>query len=74
MVHQVFSIYQIEKESYYTTNSFDSEKDFEEFLIEIKGRSKVDFNVDVNSSDKILTLSTCADNNNYRVVLHAKKI
>lgn len=72
--YQVFSIYQIEKETYYTTNSFDSEKAFEEFLIEIKGRSKVDFNVDVNSSDKILTLSTCADNNNYRVVLHAKKI
>ena len=34
MVHQVFSIYQIEKETYYTTNSFESEKAFEEFCRE----------------------------------------
>lgn len=37
-------------------------------------RSKKDFNVDVNKEDTVLTLSTCANNNKYRVVLHAKKI
>ena len=33
-----------------------------------------DFGVEVSKSDSILTLSTCANNNKYRVVLHAKKI
>ena len=30
--------------------------------------------VDVSKDDNILTLSTCANNNKYRVVLHAKKV
>lgn len=34
----------------------------------------VDFNVEVTNEDKIITVSTCADNNYYRVVLHAKLI
>jgi len=36
--------------------------------------SPKDFNVDVSKDDNILTLSTCANNNKYRVVLHAKKV
>jgi len=38
---------------------------------EIKGRSKKDFGINLSVSDKIMTLSTCASNDNYRVVLHA---
>lgn len=30
--------------------------------------------MDMLESDSILTLSTCDNNNKYRVVLHAKKI
>ena len=37
-------------------------------------RSKYDFKVDVTTSNKILTLSTCADNKYYRIVLHAKAL
>lgn len=37
-------------------------------------RSIKEFNTDVSKDDNILTLSTCANNNKYRVVLHAKKI
>ena len=40
----------------------------------LKKRSIKDFNVDVSKDDNILTLSTCANNNKYRVVLHAKKV
>ena len=47
--------------------------EFEEFINTIKERSKKDFNVKVTKDDNILTLSTCANNNKYRVVLHAKK-
>ena len=73
-VYEVFSVYQIEKEDYYIQTSFDTEKEFNTFAQTIKKRSKKDFNVDVNKEDNILTLSTCANNNKYRVVLHAKKI
>ena len=48
--------------------------EFEEFITKIKKRSVKDFEVNVSKDDKILTLSTCANNNKYRVVLHAVKI
>ena len=73
-LYQVFSIYQIEKETYYTNTDFNSNAEFKNFINTIKGRSKVDFGIEVGIEDQILTLSTCANNNNYRVVLHAKKI
>ncbi len=72
VVYEVFSVYQIEKEDYYITTGF-SENEFSKFLSTIKSRSVKDFNVDVSDQDNILTLSTCANNNKYRVVLHAKK-
>ena len=73
-VYEVFSVYQIEKEDYYIQTNFNTEKEFSTFAQTIKKRSKKDFNVDVNKEDNIFTLSTCANNNKYRVVLHAKKI
>lgn len=73
-VYEVFSVYQIEKEDYYIQTNFNTEKKFSAFLETIKKRSKKDFNVNVNKEDNILTLSTCANNNKYRVVLHAKKV
>ena len=73
-IYEVFSVYQIEKEDYYIQTNFNTEKEFNTFAQTINKRSKKDFNVDVNENDNILTLSTCANNNKYRVVLHAKKI
>ena len=72
--YQVFSVYRIEKEDYYITTNFGTDKEFQTFINKIKSRSVKDFNVNVTTEDHILTLSTCADNNKYRVVLHAKKI
>lgn len=72
--YQVFSIYRIEKEEYYITTNFNTDKEYISFLDEIKSRSIKHFGIDVTSDDNILTLSTCANDNNYRVVLHAKKI
>lgn len=69
--YQVFSVYQIETEEYYLQTNISN---FKEFVEKIKGRSKKDFNVDIKETDNILTLSTCADNTKYRVVLHAVKI
>ena len=72
--YEVFSVYKIENEDYYRTTKFSDTDEFEEFVKILKNRSIYDFGKDVTKRDKILTLSTCADNNKYRVVLHAKKI
>lgn len=69
--YQVFSVYQIETEEYYLQTNISN---FKEFVEKIKGRSKKYFNVDIKETDSILTLSTCADNTKYRVVLHAVKV
>ena len=71
--YQVFSVYQIQSEEYYTTTEFKNDE-FKEFVTKVKERSNKDFNIEVTDKDQILTLSTCANNNKYRVVLHAKKI
>ena len=73
-IYKVFSIYRIENEDYYIKTEFNNDSEFEQFLNTLKARSIRDFNMDMLESDSILTLSTCDNNNKYRVVLHAKKI
>lgn len=73
-IYEVISVYQVEAEDYYTTPSFSTEREFDEFISKLSRRSVKDFKVPVQKDDQILTLSTCANNNKYRVVLHAKKI
>ena len=70
---QVFSIYRIPSETYYLKNSFKTDKEHQEFLDTLIGRSEYDFHTSINIDDKILTLSTCY-NHTSRVVLHAKLI
>ena len=72
--YEIFSIYKIESEDYYIKTEFNDENDFEDFLNTITKRSVQDFGVNVSKDDSILTLSTCANNNKYRVVMHAKKV
>ncbi len=73
-IYEVFSIYKIEKEDYYIQTNFKSNETYTEFIETIKNRSIKDFSTEINSEDKILTLSTCANNKDYRIVLHAKEI
>ena len=70
---QVFSVYRIPTTNDYIRVEFSSDDDFNGFIDLIKSRSNYDFNTTVSSSDKILTLSTCYDDND-KVVLHAKLI
>lgn len=71
--YQVFSIYHIKTEDYYITTNFKNDDDFNKFLNTLKSRSIHNFNVDLNTNDKILTLSSCY-NNTDKTVLHAKLI
>ena len=73
-IYKVFSIYKIESEDYYIKTEFNNDNEFEKFIETLKKRSIKDFNTDVSKEDSILTLSTCANNNKYRIVLHAKKM
>ena len=70
---QVISVYQIPTETYYLTSSFGTKESFQNFLDTIMSRSKYDFKTTVDTNDKILTLSTCA-NSSDKVVLHANLI
>lgn len=74
LTYEIFSYYIIETEEYYITTSFNSDKSFNSFLKTIKGRSKKKFDVELSSSDKILTLSTCygTTDTTKRQVVHAK--
>ena len=71
--YEVFSVYQIKNEEYYKDTEF-KDNEFGKFVATLKDRSIKDFNVEVSAEDSILTLSTCGNNKDYRIVLHAKKI
>ncbi len=71
--YKVFSVYKIKTEDYYIDTEF-KENEFEQFINTLKDRSIKDFGTEIDEQDNILTLSTCADNNAYRIVLHAKQI
>ena len=70
---QVFSVYHIPTTSDYLQVKFSNDTDFLDFINMLKSRSQYDFNVEFSAEDKILTLSTCY-NDEERVVLHAKLI
>ena len=71
---QIFSVYKIPNESYYLRNNFLNKETYQTFLETIKKRSYYDFSTSLNVNDKILTLSTCKNNNGNRIVVQAKLI
>lgn len=71
---QIFSVYKIPSETYYITTDFEDELEYMQFLETILDRSYYDFETNLNFNDKILTLSTCTNVNNGRLVVHAKLI
>lgn len=73
-IWQIFSVYKIEPTTDYLQTKFNSTTTYQEFLEKIKKRSSHKFNLDLNYTDKIITLSTCDDIGTKRVVVHAKLI
>lgn len=70
---QVFSVYHIETTNDYIQTEFATDEEYQTFLDMLKGRSAVEFDTTIASTDKILTLSTCY-NKTDKVVMHAKLI
>ncbi|MCI8461023.1 MAG: class B sortase [Bacilli bacterium] len=73
-VYEVFSCYSIEPEIYYLSNNFNNNSEYKKFLDTLVDRSNYKFNVNLDANDKIITLSTCTDDNKGRKVVHAKLI
>ena len=74
MRFQIFSIYKIPVTTDYLTTNFSTNNEYETFINMIKERSIYDFKIEVTTNDKILTLSTCSNGSDQRLVVHAKLI
>ncbi len=72
--YKIVSSYVIDSEEYYNTVYFESDEKFSLFLDVIKYRSNIDYKLDLNTNDNILTLSTCYRDTNKRTVIHLKEI
>lgn len=70
---QIFSAYHLPDTSDYLKIAFASDADFLDFTEMLKNRSVYDFHTTIAPSDKILTLSTCY-NDDERLAVHAKLI
>ena len=71
-IFEVFSVYEIPEEVYYLQTKFTDDDAYLTFLNTLKRRSEFNFNVNLQATDKIITLSTCADGNVNRQVVHAR--
>ena len=69
---QIFSIYVIETTNDYIQTEFENDEEYQNFLNTMKSRSIYDFGQNLSVNDKILTLSTCYDTSNKRLVIQAK--
>lgn len=74
MIFQIFSIYTIKSESYYINTLFNKKNEKSKWLDTMIQRNTSAINTSVDTNDKILTLSTCLDDNGGRVVVQAKLI
>ena len=70
---QVFSVYHIPTTNDYIQVSFNSDESFKQFVDMLQQRSYYKFNTSVSATDKIITLSTCY-NDQEKMVMHAKLI
>ena len=72
-VYKVFSLYVIDTTSDYLKINFDTDNEYKDFLETITNRSHYKFDTDVDTNNRIITLSTCY-NKKKKLVIHAKLI
>ena len=73
-VYKIFSAYYIDPEVYYLQTVFYSDSDYQKFLNTISSRNIINIDSSVSITDRIITLSTCTEDNKGRKVIHAKLI
>ena len=67
---EVFSIYSIKVTDDYLQSDFESDEEYMNFIDMLRSRSMFQSNAIIDENDKILTLSTCVEND-ARLVVHA---
>ncbi len=67
---EVFSIYRVDAVQDYLKTNFSSDQEFLEFIDLLRSRSIFNSDIEITADDKILTLSTCVENDQ-RLVVHA---
>ncbi len=72
--YKIFSIYYSKPVVDYLQVDFYGDSEYTTWLNKLVKKSKKDFKVDVSKDDKIITLSTCTDDNKGRKVVHAKLV
>lgn len=74
-IYEVFSAYTIDEGYDYLIPNFSNSESFKQYIKDIKEKSLFKSNLDVNTNDKIITLSTCSyEFDDARTVVHAKLI
>lgn len=74
-IYEVFSAYVTDPSYDYLVTKFDNNENFNSYINHIREKSLNTSNLSVNTSDKIITLSTCSyEFDNARTVVHAKLI
>ena len=71
-IYKIFSAYYIDPEIYYLQNVFYSDSEYQSFLNTLSARNIINIDTSVLVTDKIITLSTCTEDNKGRKVVHAK--
>ena len=74
LTFKVFSVYTTNVTNDYLKINFENAPKYKRYLDREKERSIKDFKVNVASTDKIITLSTCYVSDSERLILHAKLI
>ena len=74
LVYQIYAIYVIPAENYYLKQTFASPEEKSAWLETMKSRNTAPIDVGVTPNDSLLTLSTCLDDFDNRVVVQAKLI
>lgn len=74
-IYEVFSIYHTDNSFDYNTVKFGDVYTFEDFIKDIKSKSKIKKNMTIDKDDQILTLSTCSyEFRGAKTTLHAKLV
>lgn len=72
--YEIFSVYYSDPNSYYLQTNFATNSSRLNFYNNLKNKSYTSLGVEVGENDKIITLSTCTDDNKGRKVVHAKLV
>lgn len=68
--YHIFSVYSVSSNDYYNSRNFNN---FKETIKEFAKRSEISFHSDYSDANQIITLSTCHNNNQDRLVVHGYK-